>query len=450
MIIQDKQLDSRQQQPMLTERVQMMLQEARRAGADSAEVSAFVQNGFEVTVRQGDLDKVQFNQDQGFSITLYSGYSRGSANTTAGDPDSIRETIQSAWRIAQHAEEDTCSGLADSEQMATAMPDLDLYHPWSIGFDEARVMALEAEACAKAADSRISNSDGATVSSTQGCNVYGNTHGFLGTSVGTRHSLSCAVIASDSNEMQQDYWYTVARRPGLLESAESVGERAGSRAVSRLGARPIATGKMPVLLAPWVASGFLGHLLSAISGGSLYRKSSFLLDSLGQQVLPARYSLREQPYRKGGLGSAAFDGDGLATREQSFVVDGVLEQYVLSTYSARRLGLQSTANAGGVHNLTITHDDLELEELLKAMGDGLYVTELFGPGVNIVTGDYSRGGGGFLVEKGRITRPVQGITLAGNLAELFRCIRLVGRDLDIRRNIQTGSLLIDGFTLGGS
>lgn len=441
--------DIQQQKSALLQHIDMMLKETKRVGADSAEVLVSAHKGFDLTVRQGDLEKVQFNQDQGFHITLYCGQSKGNASTTDSSPDAVREAVRSAWHIAKHAKEDPCAGLADADQMASDLPDLDLYHPWSISLDQAKALALEAEDCAKAVDGRINNSGGASASSSHNYVAYGNSHGFTEVVAGTRHGLDCAVIAAGQDEMQQDYWYTTARRPGDLETARSVGQLAGKRTVSRLGAKPTDTGKKPVVLAAWVAARFIGHLLAAISGGSLYRKSSFLLDSLGHQILPKGYSLFERPHLSAGVGSAAFDGDGLATQNQSFVVDGVLEQYVLSTYSARRLGLSSTANAGGVHNLSINHDALSLKDLLGVMGDGLYINELFGPGVNIVTGDYSRGASGFLVEGGEITRPVQSITLAGNLKDLLKNIRSVGDDLDGRHNIQTGSMLLEGFTVGG-
>ena len=442
--------DIRQQQPKLLEQVEFILKKARQIGADSAEVSVSVRAGFDVTVRQGDIDKVQFDSNQDFTIVLYRGHHKGSASTCDSAAASIQEAVEAAWHIAQHTKEDPCAGLADKEQMADATPDLNLYHPWLISLDEAKATALEMEAKAKSVDDRITNSGGATVATAQSCTAYGNSHGFQAAVTRTRHSMDCAVIASDDNEMQQDYWYTVSRQPNALESAQVVGRQAGERAVARLGAGPVATGKMPLVLAPWIAVGLVGHLLGAISGGSLYRKSSFLLDSLGQQVLPERYSLYERPYLPAGLGSAAFDGDGLATRDQSFITAGILNQYVLSTYSARRLGLQSSANSGGVHNLKISDDGLSQQSLLAEMNNGLYITELFGQGVNLVTGDYSRGAGGFLVESGKIIRPVQGITIAGNLKDLLLNIRAVGSDLETRGNLQVGSILIDGFTIGGS
>lgn len=449
--IHAEQKDGRQQQELqVLERVEAILKEAKSLGADSAEVSASLSTGFEVTVRQGELDKVQFNRNQDFAITLYRGHAKGSAGATDASAEGIREAVAAAWHIACHIEKDPCAGLADASQMATEAPNLDLHRPWEIGPDDAKTIALEMEAAAKAVDSRITNSGGATVATAQNCGAYSNTHGFSAVVFTTRHSLDCAVIASAKDEMQQDYWYTVARWPSALEEARAVGRRAGERAVARLGAQPVKTAAMPVLLAAPAAVSLISHLLGAMSGGNLYRKASFLLDSLGTQVLPKGYSLYEHPYKEGALGSAGFDADGLATREQTFIQEGRLDRYVLSTYSARRLDMQSTANAGGVHNLEITNDGLDLDALLAETKDGIYITELMGQGVNLVTGDYSRGASGFLVESGKITRPVQGITIAGNLKEVLMHIRAIGSDIEKRGNLLVGSVLIDGFTVAGT
>lgn len=441
--------DIRQQVPTLLEKAEDFLKLSKKIGAGSAEVVVSAGTGLEVSVRQGDLDKVEFNQDQNFTVTLYCGQTRGSADTTDSSPAGLKEAVTSAWHIARHASADKCAGLADAGQMATAAPDLQLYDAWPVSPDEATAIALTMEEAAKAVDSRITNSAGAGVSTGQSCSIYGNTHGFLEAVCRTRHSLSCAMVASQNGEMQQGYWYSVARRQSALEAAETVGHLAGEKTAARLGSAPIATGARPVLLASWIAAGFIGHLISAMLGTNLYKKNSFLLDSLGRTILPERYSVLEKPYLPAGLASSAFDGDGLATREQSFIVDGVLEQYVLSTYSARKLGMQSTANSGGVHNLYIKHDDLTLAELLTEMGEGFYVTELLGQGVNLVTGDYSRGASGFLVEGGQITRPVQSVTIAGNLRHLLRNIRAIGKDTETRSGFLVGSVLLDGLMVAG-
>lgn len=442
--------DIRHQAPELLEKADALLKLSKKIGASSAEVAVSAGTGLEMTVRQGDLDKVEFNQDQYFTLTLYCGQTRGSAGTTDGSAAGLKNAVDSAWYIAQHTMPDECAGLAAADQMAVKTPDLQLYDAWPISPDAAQAIALTMEEEAQSVDSRITNSSGASVATDQNCFVYGNTHGFLEAVSHTKHSLSCAVIASQDGEMQQDYWYTVARRRDALESAKSVGRLAGERTIARLGSIPIATSVRPVVLASWVATGFIGHLMAALAGPNLYKKASFLLDSLGQQILPKRYSVFERPYLLGGLASAAFDADGLATREQSFIVDGVLEQYVLSTYAARRLQMQPTANGGGVHNLHITDDGLTLPELLTEMGDGFYVTELLGQGVNLVTGDYSRGASGFLVEGGQIVKPVQSVIIAGNLKSLLRNIRAIGKDAETRSSFFIGSILLDDVTVAGT
>ena len=441
--------DVRLEVAALKERVQRILQLAAKAGADSAEVGASASSGLEVRVRQSDLELVQFEQDQALQVTLYRGHSQGSASTTELSPAALEETVAAAWHIASHAMPDEAAGLADAKDMIETVPDLDLYHPWMLQTETAQAIAIQAEEAAWATSPLISNSNGASVGTTRSVAVYGNSHGFMGEVAGSRHQISCAMIASEHGEMQQDYWYSIAREMQQLEDAQAIGRLAGERTVARLGGSSVPTGARPVLLAASEASGFMGHLIGAMSGGALYRKASFLLDRLGEQILPERYSLYERPLIPGGLFSAPFDQDGLATREQSFVEAGQLVQYVLSTYSARRLGMTSTANAGGVHNLHINHDGQSLGELLAEMGDGFYVTELMGPGVNLVTGDYSRGASGFLVEGGHITRPVQGVTIAGQLPKLFMNIRAIGRDTETRTHIRVGPMLIDGFTIAG-
>lgn len=434
----------------LTEQIQRILSLASKVGADSAEMSASISTGFEVTARKGDLELAQFGQDQALQVTLYQGRSSGSASTTGFSPEALDAAVVAAWHIATHSMPDDAAGLADAKDLISAVPDLDLYHPWVLLPEAAQNMALATEAAACLVDSRINNSSGASVSTTGTLSMYGNSHGFIGEVVGSRHSISCAMIASENGEMQQDYWYSVARDSSSLEDTKDVGRIAGERTVARLGGAPISTGPRSVLLAAPVASGFFGHLIAAMSGSALYHKASFLLDRIGEQILPSGYNVYEQPLLLGGLYSSPFDGDGLATREQNFVEAGRLASYVLSTYSARRLGLRSTANAGGIHNLGITNDGLSFDELLAEMGDGLYITELMGPGVNIVTGDYSRGASGFLVEGGRITQPVQSVTIAGKLADLFMNIRAIGTDTETRSRIRSGSVLLDGFTVAGA
>lgn len=436
--------------PALQEQVETILAEARRQGASACEVAVSAGQGLSTTVRQGEVETVEFNRDQGFGITLYVGQRKGSASTSATGIEAIRETVAAALAIAKHASEDECAGLADAALMARELPELDLYHPWSITPEQAVEQALACEAAAFAADTRIKNADGTSLNTHQGCRVYGNSHGFVGGYASTRHSLSCVMIAEGEGQMQRDYWYDVNRQGELLADAAGIGRRAAERAVSRLGARPVPTCEVPVLFAAELAGGLFSHLLAAISGGNLYRHSSFLEGALGQRLFPEWLSLDERPHLPRALGSAAFDGDGLATYAKPFVEKGELVSYVLGTYSGRKLGLPSTANSGGVHNLFVTHGDEDQQALIRRMGRGLLVTELMGQGLNLVTGDYSRGAAGFWVENGEIQFPVQEVTIAGNLRDMFRQIVAVGRDLERRGNICTGSVLIEKMTVAGS
>jgi PmbA protein len=436
--------------PELQEQVEAILAEARRQGASACEVAVSAGQGLSTTVRQGEVETVEFNRDQGFGITLYVGQRKGSASTSATGLEAIRETVAAALAIAKHASEDACAGLADAALMARELPELDLYHPWAITPEQAVEQALACEAAAFAADARIKNADGTSLNTHQGCRVYGNSHGFVGGYASTRHSLSCVMIAEGEGQMQRDYWYDVNRQGELLADAAGIGQRAAERAVSRLGARPVPTCEVPVLFAAELAGGLFSHLLAAISGGNLYRHSSFLEGALGQRLFPEWLSLDERPHLPRALGSAAFDGDGLATYAKPFVEKGELVSYVLGTYSGRKLGLPSTANSGGVHNLFVTHGDEDQQALIRRMGRGLLVTELMGQGLNLVTGDYSRGAAGFWVENGEIQFPVQEVTIAGNLRDMFRQIVAVGRDLERRGNICTGSVLIEKMTVAGS
>ena len=436
--------------PELQEQVARIIAEARLQGASACEVAVSVEQGLSTSVRQGEVETVEFNRDQGFGITLYLGQRKGSASTSASGEAAIRETVAAALAIAKHASEDECAGLADAGLMARDLPDLDLYHAWDISPEQAIELALSCEAAAFAADPRIKNADGTSLNTHQGCRVYGNSHGFVGGYASTRQSLSCVMIAESDGLMQRDYWYDVSRRGEDLADAASIGRRAAERAVSRLGARPVPTCEVPVLFAAELATGLFSHFLSAISGGNLYRKSSFLEGALGQQLFPTWLSLDERPHIPRALGSATFDGDGLATYGKSFVEQGVLSSYILGTYSGRKLGLPSTANAGGVHNLFVSHGDEDQAALIRHMGRGLLVTELMGQGLNLVTGDYSRGASGFWVENGEIQFPVQEVTIAGNLRDMFQQIVAVGRDLELRSNIRTGSVLIERMTVAGS
>jgi PmbA protein len=425
------------------------LEQAQRAGASAAEAGAGASQGLSVSVRRGEVQTLEHMRDRSFSITVYFGQRKGSASSGDYGRKAIAETVQAACDIARYTSEDRYAGLADPELMARDVPDLDLHHPWALPAEEAIALARECEAAALAVDRRLTNSEGADVSSSEGLHVYGNSHGFVGAYAASQHGLSCVVLGEQDGAMQRDYWYTSARNPAALESAAAVGHEAGQRTVRRLGARRVATAQVPVLFTPETARTLIGHFIGAISGGALYRKSSFLLDSLGQPVFPTFVRMREAPHMPAALGSAPFDSDGVATRDRVLVDNGVLQGYVLSSYSARRLGMQTTGNAGGVHNLIVEPGDSDFEQLVQRLDRGLIVTHLMGQGANTVTGDYSRGASGFWVENGEIVHPVEEVTVAGNLKSMLRDIRAVGRDVDVRGRVRTGSLLVDGMTVAG-
>ena len=443
-------MDLRQQESKLTALVEKILAEAQDNGASQAEVSVSVDAGLSVSVRKGELENLEFNQDRGFGITLYYGQRKGSSSTTDSSDRAIRDTVLAAKNIASHTEEDPCNGLVEANLMPQDMPDLELFHPWGIEPDEATEMAQECEAAGLAVDSKLTNSDGAQVSTQQSMRVYGNSHGFIGSYCGTRHSLSCVLIGEDSAGMQRDYWYTVGRDAQDMQAAREVGLAAAERTLARLSPQTAPTGNFPVMFAPSMTSGLLGHLIGAISGGALYRRSSFMLDSLGEQILPTWMSLTERPHLLKSLGSANFDGDGVATRSKSFIASGVVENYLLSGYSARKLNMSPTGNAGGVFNLDVDGTQTPIADLLKQMGTGLLVTELMGQGVNGVTGDYSRGAAGFWVENGEVTFPVAEVTIAGNLRDMYGKIVAMGDDVDFRGNIRAPSLLIESMTIAGA
>ena len=446
---QDLQSDIQDIAEPLQDVVEQVLQAAGRNGASSAEVDASLSQGSSLTVRLGEIETIEHNRDKSLSLTVFFGKKSGSASTSDMTADGIRHTVDAACSIAKFTAEDDCGGLADADQMATDIPDLDLWYPWNPDADTARELAFECEDVARQAGDGISNSEGATVSSHEGVGIYANTDGFNGVRYGSRHSLSCSVIASDGEAMERDYWYSVARDRSEMQSAEEVGRIAGQRTLDRLGSRKIPTCQTPVIYEAQVASSLLSHLISAISGGALYRKSSFLLDYKDKQIFPEHINISENPYILKAMGSAAFDNEGVATKHRSIIKDGVLMDYVLGSYSARKLGLQTTGNAGGVHNLIIEHGDKDLPALLKQMGTGLLVTELIGMGINNVTGDYSRGAAGFWVENGEIQYPVSEITVAGNLLDMFQSFVEVGNDVDKRGNTITGSILLEQMTVAG-
>jgi len=430
--------------------VELALEEARVLGASQAEAAVSMDVGLSVSVRLGEVETVEYQRDRGMGVTVYFGTRKGSASTADLSPAMLRETVAKACSIARFTAEDPCAGLADADTLATEIPDLDLAHPWDVTPERACEMALECEAAAMAVDARITNSEGAGVSTHRGVRAYGNSLGFLAAYPGTVHSLSCAVLGSSGEEMERDYWYSTARDWRALESAVSVGRASGERAVRRLGARQLGTMKVPVLFAPDVARGLVGHFVGAVRGGSQYRRASFLLDAAGQQVFPDWFSISERPHLPRALASAPFDHEGVATRDRELVTAGVLLGYVLGTYSARKLGLRTTGNAGGTHNLLVHGRGRDFAGMLALMDRGLLVTELMGQGVNGVTGDYSRGAAGFWVENGVIVHPVHEVTVAGNLRDIFRQIAEVGADVDARGGIRTGSILVEQMTVAGA
>jgi PmbA protein len=426
-----------------------VLGHASRNGATACEVDVSEGFGQTVGVRCDEVETIEFNRDKGVGITVYSGQRKGYASTSDFSPQALRETVEAALAIARFTAEDDCAGLADAALMAKDCPDLDLYHPWALSVEEAIETARRCEQAAFDASPQISNSEGATVSTQQAQFVSANSLGFMGGYPTSRHYISCSVIAGEQDAMQRDDWYTTHRNAARLDDALSVGRIAAERAVARLGGRKVKTGEFPVLFEAPLAAGMLGSLVHAASGGALYRKSSFLLDHLGKRVMPEFVNIVERPHIKCGLGSASFDSDGVATRDRDVVADGILQGYFLSTYTARKLGMQTTGNAGGSHNLIIAPGELDRAGLLARMGRGLLVTELLGHGINYVTGDYSRGAAGYWVENGEIAYPVEEITIAGNLKAMFAGILAVGNDVQVRGSKQTGSILIDRMTVAG-
>ena len=429
--------------------LQDLLIESKKQGATDAEAGLNIESGLSVTARLGDVETIEHHREQGLGVTVYIGKRKGSASTTDLSTASIKETVSAACSIARYTSEDNYAGLPDKARLATEFPDLDLYYPWPVSVEEATSMTIECEDAARSWHKEISNSEGATVNSHQGLRIMGNTLGFFHGYSTTRHSLSCSVIGQRGDSMQRDYWYSVARNAENLESVVEVGKKAAERTIRRLEGRSLSTRSSPVLYSAEIASGLIGSLISAVSGGNLYRKSSFLLDALGKQIFPEFIDIHERPHLKNALGSALYDAEGVATRNRDIVVDGVLKSYVLSSYSARKLGMETTGNAGGVHNLIIDTGDSDFDGLLTKMNTGLLVTELIGQGVNMVTGDYSRGAAGFWVENGEVQYPVEGITIAGNLKDMFLGIVAVGNDIDYRGNIRTGSILVDHMAIAG-
>ena len=401
-------------------------------------------------MRLGEIESIEHNRDRGLSLTVYFGKRKGSASTADLHPDSIEKTIEHACAIAKHTEEDPCNGLADADLLAHDFADLDLWHPWDITTDEATALALRCEEAGRSFDPRISNSEGATVQIGSSLAVGATSHGFFSRERDSRHMISVALLAEDESGMQRDYWYESVRSADDFPDVATIGRTAAERTLARLGARKLGTRQCPVLFAPQVARSLIGHLVSAVSGGALYRKASFLVDYVGKPVFPNFVQIVERPHIRRGQASANFDSEGVATRDSDLITNGRLARYVLGSYSARKLGLRSTGNAGGVHNLIVTTGEDDFAAMLKRMGTGLVVTELMGQGVSLLTGDYSRGASGFWVENGELAYPVEEITIASNLRDMFANIVAIGSDVDHRSHVLTGSILLDRLTIAGA
>lgn len=429
--------------------IDTVLKKAKTLGATAAEADIGAGAGLSANVRMGEIDKLEFERDKGLSVTLYVNGQKGSASTSDFSPAALEKTVTAAHSIASYASHDKYAGLVDASEMARDIPDLDLYHPWSISPEQAIETAKECEQLAFDMDKRITNADGTVVSTYSGINLYGNSHGFINGWDWSVHSIDCTMIAKDGSGMQRDGWYSKTRDHQDLQDIKGISREAARRTVSRLGSRKLGTRQAPVIFEAPVASGLFSALISAISGSSLYRRASFLLDKKGQQIFADHINIGEHPHMKKALGSAPFDNDGVATREREIISNGVLQDYVLSGYTARRLGMQTTGNAGGVHNLVIEPGKNNLQQMLKDMGTGLLITDMIGFGVNQVTGDYSRGASGFWVENGELAYPVEEITVAGNLRDMYMQIAQVGNDVDTRGNTRCGSVLIENMTIAG-
>ncbi len=434
----------------LEQAVTQALEVAASLGLDGAEVAVQKQQGLSVSTRLGEVETVEFTKDGALGIAVYRNGSKGNASTSDLSIEAIRAAVQAAATIANQTSADEFNGLAAAKEMATDLRDLDLYHPYDIEPQQAVELAARAEAAAMGADSRIVNSDGATVSSHENLKVYGNSHGFLGSSCSSRHSLSCVTIGQDAQGMERNYDYSVARRFEQLDSPEAVGTAAGRETAARLGARKLATCQVPVLFDAAQSVGVIGHLVGAISGASLYRNASFLTDSLNQSLFPEWFNIYENPHLLGGLSSRMFDSEGVATQARDIVRDGILQTYLLTAYSARRLGMANTGHAGGIYNWQLSRNGGDLTAMLKQLDRGLFVTELMGQGVNGVTGDYSRGAAGFWVENGQIQYPVHEITIASNLKQMYRNMVAMGSDVDVRHSLAAGPVLFESMTVAGN
>lgn len=423
---------------------------AVKIGATAAEASMSKVQGIAVSSRMKEVETVEFTNDGGLGIAVYVGNRKGSASTADLSPDALRMTVEKAVEIAKYTSEDDCAGLADAELMAQQIPDLDLYHPVALDTEEGIALAIQAETAGIDADEKITNSDGGSYNANLGVKVYGNTHGINAGYPSSRYSISCVLIGQDGDDMQRDYAYSVSRIASELKSPDLVGVEAAKNTISRLNAQKLSTTKVPVLFDKEIASGLFGHLVQAISGGSLYRQSSFLLDHLGKQVLPSWLSIEEKPHLKQALASSPFDNQGVKTQDMTIIENGVLQHYLLTSYSANKLGMQTNGHAGGIHNWLVGTTGQTDKQMLEQLGTGLLLTELMGQGANIVNGDYSRGAAGFWVENGVIQYPVHEITIAGNLKDMLMNIVAIGAQREVRGSIQTGSILIEEMQIAGA
>ena len=434
----------------LHQHIEWLLCAAKSRGISQAEVSVNRGQGLSVTVRQQQSEIIEHYEDQSVNIVVYCDGRKGMASTTDLREEALAKALDAADQIAQHTVADEAAGLPEVADMATEWPELDLYHPWELSVPDAVSQCQRCEQHALGLDARIKQSDGASVTAYQGWRGYGNSHGFIGTCASSKHNMSIGLIAESQGQMQRDYSYTVSRDPKQLWAPEVIVKEAADRTLSRLDPRKLKTAKVPVIFTADLATGLFSHLLKAISGGSLYRQASFLLDSIGQQVLPEFVSIHEDPFVAQGLASCPFDAEGVQVAPRYIVEHGVIQGYILSSYSARRLGLKTTGNAGGCHNIRINHQNKTLDDLVQAMGMGLIVTDVIGQGVNSVTGDYSRGASGLWVENGHIQYPVEEITIASNLKDMYRNVLAIANDIEPRSSIQVGSTLIAEMTVGGN
>ncbi len=443
-----------QDQKRIQKSIEFALGAAKKAGATDAAIKASSSVGRSVSVRMGELDILEYHKGQSFSVTVYKGEKKGNASTTDLAESAIVAAIEAAMGISSYASEDPFSGLADKALMAKEFPDLDLYHPWDIDTDEMISLSHSCEKNAMEVDPRITNSEGVCLSTYEGSSGYGNSNDFIHVGSGSSHSIACTLIAEDSNGMQRDYWYSDERDPLLLEDYRQLGEKAAQRTISRLSPQAVESMTCPVVFSPEMAKSLVGHLVAAASGGSQYKKTSFLLDAAGDQVLADFVHIHEDPLIRGGSRSSSFDGEGVVTKKSDLILNGVLQRYILSSYSARKLNLKTTANAGGLRNIRVdsggqSGSTKDLDQLLSEMNQGILVTELIGQGVNQITGDYSRGAAGFWIEQGKIKHPVEGFTIAGNLKNMYQNLIAIGSDIDLRGNMHTGSWLIDKMIIAG-